>query len=537
MAAATAREQPTPTLSNTIMLPPRCLAHLCVATLIFAVAAARRAEAIDLLKLYPTTLTAGDLNGEHARPWEFTAADVFQVSRFRLEVTNQLTVETGIADLGIGHCADGAVWAVLLPRDGGQITSEAGNRTELISHVWLRFHPAELDRLFPPETVSATGRTNLASRIRLIANAKFNASYHAGPNAMIPERKDITVDADTVDGVRRFFAVDTQSRTAEYIGAFEKRVIKLPPAFDTKLAEAAFDKLWNAFDRDYAMFILRPEVDWNKLRDEYRPRALACKSTEEFADVCAGMLRPLRDLHVWFTLAGQNVPVFDRPRESNANPPACQRILGDLQSSARLPWAITKNRIGFIAIYNWSNEKIAAQFDDILERMRDTRGLVLDVRLNGGGDEPTAQKVAGRFLEKSLVYASSRFRNGPSHTNLTERQDREVSPRGPWRYDHPVVVLIGQKCMSSNESFIAMMSGDPNAVIMGDHTCGSSGNPEIVSLPLDMTVSVPRWIDYLPEGTPLDEHGFQPQVRFQALPGAFEGDRDDLLAAALGRLK
>src|SRR6202012_3734363 len=34
----------------------------------------------------------------------------------------------------------------------------------------------------------------------------------------------------------------------------------------------------------------------------------------------------------------------------------------------------------------------------------------------------------------------------------------------------------------------------------------------------------------------LDERGFQPQVPFKPAPGAFEGDRDDLLTAALSRL-
>ena len=52
-----------------------------------------------------------------------------------------------------------------------------------------------------------------------------------------------------------------------------------------------------------------------------------------------------------------------------------------------------------------------------------------------------------------------------------------------------------------------------------------------------MTVSVPQWIDYLPDGTPLDERGFQPQVVFKPGPGAFEGNRDDLLTAALERLR
>jgi hypothetical protein len=48
---------------------------------------------------------------------------------------------------------------------------------------------------------------------------------------------------------------------------------------------------------------------------------------------------------------------------------------------------------------------------------------------------------------------------------------------------------------------------------------------------------VPRWIDYLPDGTPLDGRGFQPQVPFKSSPGAFDGERDDLLTAALDRLR
>jgi len=332
--------------------------------------------------------------------------------------------------------------------------------------------------------------------------------------------------------------VDTDAQTARYVAAFENRNVKPPPVFSSDSAAATFDQLWEAFDRDYAMFVLRPEVDWAKLREQYRPKALASKSTHEFADVCAEMLKPLRDLHVWMSVAGVNVPVFNRPRSANSNPSAHRTILGDLKQAGRVQWVITTDKIGFIAIYGWNTgPEIPAQVDEALEQMRDTRGLIIDVRLNGGGDEPTAGKVAGRFLQKEFVYSCSQYRNGPSHTDLTEKYERKVSPRGPWRYNRPVVLLIGQKCMSSNESFIAMMSGDPEVTIIGDHTCGSSGNPRIVKLPLDMTVGVPRWIDYLPDGAPLDERGFQPKVQFKPEPGAFESDRDDLLKAALERLR
>ena len=59
--------------------------------------------------------------------------------------------------------------------------------------MWLRFHPKEVNRVFPPETVFADGASNLAAQMRAIANAKFLSSWHAGPNAMIPEPKDLTL--------------------------------------------------------------------------------------------------------------------------------------------------------------------------------------------------------------------------------------------------------------------------------------------------------------------------------------------------------
>jgi len=493
--------------------------------------------AIELSQRYSTTLIAGDTSGERARTWEFTERDGFRLSEFHFEVGDRLRLTVGEADVGIGHCADGAVWAVVIPREEGKLVSPTAQGPEAVAHVWLRFHPREISKLFPPDTVSTPGATNLSFRMRAIANAKMRSSWQANGKALISEPKDVTVDADIKAGPRRFFMVDRQAGKAEYVAAFEKRVVKEAPAITAELAAKAFDQLWEAFDREYAMFVLRPEVDWLGLREQYRPRALSSKTTEELVRVCAEMLRPLRDLHVWLSVAGNDVPVFNRERIANANPAAFRSILGDLQKNGPLPWAVTPDKIGFVAIYGWNGNGVVARFDEVLEKMRDVGGLVLDVRLNGGGSEDLAKEVAGRFVKKEFVYGYSQFRNGPNHTNLTQRYERAVKPRGEWGFEKPVVLLIGQKCMSSSESFVAMMSGATNVIIMGDHTCGSSGNPRIVQLPLEMTVSVPRWIDYLPDGTALDERGFRPSVVFTPGSAAFQGERDELLSAALERLR
>jgi Peptidase family S41/Tricorn protease C1 domain len=492
---------------------------------------------INLLQRYSTQLEAGDTAPERARPWQFAAGDIFQLTGFTIEMAHNLHVQTGAADLGIGHCADGAVWALVLPRANGKLSSPATNNEEGIAHVWLRFHPALLGILFPPQSVIGFGQTNLLPMMRAIAAHKFRSAFHAGENALIPNPNDVIVDVDTPERLRRFFVVDRAKQTAAYAAAFEHQSFKPHPALTPALAEETFDQLWDAFDSTYAMFIIRPEVDWDRSREQWRPKALACQTSDDFAAACAEMLKPLRDLHVSLSLAGTDIPVFDRPRPANSNPPAHKGILGDLHIAGRLQWAVTSDKIGFAGIYGWDDASLPEQFDKALEQMRHTKGLIVDVRWNGGGNERLAQQVAGRFLQKTVVYAYDQFRDGPERTNLTKRFPRSTGPDGPWRYEKPVILLIGQKCMSSGESFVGMMMGATNVTTMGDHTCGSSGNPQVLELPLDMTVGVPRWIDFLPDGKPLDEHGFRPQIPFTPSPDGMSGNRDDLLSAALEHLR
>jgi outer membrane lipoprotein-sorting protein len=491
---------------------------------------------INLLQRYPTTLSKGNTNPKEAREWKFSKDDIYFLSEFSLKVGDALEVKMGSADVGIGHCADGAVWAVVIPRKSGTLSSSVSTEPESVDHLWLRFHPAEIIALFPEGTVKIAEDERLWERMLKIANMKIRSSWQAGGRAMIPERKDLTVDADTKKRKRRFFAVDTKAATARYIRAFENRTVPEDKPFSKELAESSFDQLWDEYDRKYAMFTLRPEINWEKLREHYRPEALECKTAYEFARVCAEMLKHLRDLHIWVRIDGQSIPVFNRPRERNANPSAFEAIIGELYKAGKyIAWGKTAEKVGFIVINSWRDD-VDKKFDEVLENMRDTRGLIIDVRLNGGGSEPMATNVAGRFADKEYIYAYSQYRNGPNHTDLTEKYPRKIKPRGSWRYDRPVVLLMGQKCMSSNESFVSMMAECPQVTTMGDHTCGSSGNPKSLDLPVGVRISMPRWIDLLPDETSLDEHGVKPDIYFPTRAECFEGNHDDLLQAAIDRL-
>jgi hypothetical protein len=196
-------------------------------------ATSARGAAVDLLQRYPTTLTSADTAPERARPWQFGEADVFRLSSFKFAVGTDLQLDLGASDLGVGHCSDGAVWAVVMPREGGKLTSQAGTGEE-VAHVWLRFHPKEIGRFFPARTVSTGSAADLLGQMRAIANSKFRSSYHAGPNAMIPDPKDLIVDVDTQNGVRRFLMVDIKAQTVKYAGGFEKQPVRLAPVKGAK---------------------------------------------------------------------------------------------------------------------------------------------------------------------------------------------------------------------------------------------------------------------------------------------------------------
>lgn len=499
--------------------------------------------AVDLSARYPTTLTEGDARPERARDWNFTTNDIFRLTSFHWGTGRErgVGIDVGEAGLGIGHGVDGAIWALVRPLQPGTLRHGDAATPEPLRHVWLRFHPTQLTKMFPVATVRAPGPTKLEGELKAIARSKMPASWQAGGRGMIPEPKDLVIDADVeVDGGRRrFFVVDQGAGTVELVAAFARRPVPLPPPLNATAAAKAFDQVWEAFDREYPMFGLRPEVDWPAARDAWRPSALAAESAFEFAAICAAMLRPLRDLHVGVEVAGTQVPVFERERRANANPAATARLLGvGLQAAGpAVKWAVTPDGLGYLAIGAWSQDAIPRQVDEGLERMRETRGLIVDVRLNGGGNEMLARQVAGRFVANESVYGFNQYRNGPAHTNFTERIARTVAPRGPWRYERPVVLLIGPRVMSSSESFVAMMTGATNVTTMGEPSAGSSGNPRRLELAVGVVVNLPRWIDYQPDGTPLDERGVTPQIRFSAGPEAFAGERDDLLAAARDRLR
>lgn len=120
--------------------------------------------------------------------------------------------------------------------------------------------------------------------------------------------------------------------------------------------------------------------------------------------------------------------------------------------------------IGCIVIRSFTDDAVVAAFDAELGRFRDTPGLVIDVRQNGGGDTAVARPIMGRFITETKPYARMRRRDGD---HLSEAWTETVDPRGPFTYTAPVAVLTTRWSASMAEGFPMGMRGLGRATIVG----------------------------------------------------------------------
>jgi hypothetical protein len=345
-----------------------------------------------------------------------------------------------------------------------------------------------------------------------------------------------TVQVRTMSGKQLEWTGLKTGRT-DYV--FEEK----PFQFTAESVGEGFDRMWKSMDFNYSYFTLKPDVDWKKLRDEYRPKAVKAKSAEELADTLKEMLAHLKDGHVWIEMPDGNVIGTHRtPWTYNGNR---QVILDQLTDTVECgKYAIvgkTKpDGFGYFLMTEQSSAtpEFAAKAVAAIERLSDVPAFVIDLRNANGGSEPLAQEIAQLFCKERVVYAKSRFRNGREHDHFGEDNPRYLMPAKSGKpFLKPVVCLLGPGCVSSGEGFAKMMAALPQVTTVGLPTRGSSGNPGPVDVgETGVSVYFSRWVDLLPNGTPFEGKGVQPAVSVDARGSAYK-EADPTLAKGLEILR
>jgi C-terminal processing protease CtpA/Prc len=143
--------------------------------------------------------------------------------------------------------------------------------------------------------------------------------------------------------------------------------------------------------------------------------------------------------------------------------------------------------------YNLMAQTWEYYIEGLIDAGDEIRGLILDVRQNGGGSGGMAHQFAGYFVdEEQDVYQSSYFND---LTGEFEYGDYPATLEpAPLFYDGPIVVLVSQDCVSACEIFAYLLTLNDRATVIG-HTPTAGAFGEVgrgqYTLPGDISVQFP----------------------------------------------
>ena len=276
----------------------------------------------------------------------------------------------------------------------------------------------------------------------------------------------------------------------------------------------SFDVLVADMDRHYSFFDAHG-IEWQALTRRYRARAQAADTPQAFIEVIRPMLAELKDLHVSIVDPdGKRIPTVTTMPKLNIHLPTILAGLETWRQIGRVGIVGRTKKGGFAYVAVGSLEGHPSVFSELVARtaeLLDAPGLIMDLRGNMGGSEVQAQRIAALFIDRERTYARSEMRAGPHPGDLVEVRPRSLDPGTVEKpYGRPIVCLLGPGCVSSGEGMAMMMRVVPKATLLGQPTRGASGNPAPAGLPNGVTVWYSRWISMLPDGTPIERKGVQP---------------------------
>lgn len=292
-----------------------------------------------------------------------------------------------------------------------------------------------------------------------------------------------------------------------------------------------FDILWNTLDERYSFFEYK-QVDWDSIYAVYRPRVNNEMSERELWSVMTEMLDVLEDGHVnlrsefdiyfwsWYANAPAN---FDEYLVE-------QNYWGDYEITGFMRNTIIDS-VAYIYYGSFQRRITEEQLDYLADKFKNTKGLIVDLRNNEGGDPANGWKLAERFVDERRLIYTNIYKNGPGENDFTAPSEAYFEPDGK-RITDKVVVLTNRRTYSAGNFFAATMKAFPNVTVVGDTTGGGGGAPVGWELPNGWFFNFSSSITYLPDGF-IIENGVPPDIQVDLL----ESDRvqgiDTILEKAL----
>ena len=239
----------------------------------------------------------------------------------------------------------------------------------------------------------------------------------------------------------------------------------------------------------------------------------------------------------------------------------------DEQKRELLEFKMLENGVAYLGLNSFSNQKIDTLFDAVLPQLYKAKGLIVDLRFNGGGSTGIGTYIL-RHLIKDTVLAGARYATrdhlpafkawGAYVTekdttgNTWNKKCLEVF-KGVYMYNFPyepesfvlnkprivvpTVILTGNNTASAAEDFLIAADNQQHMIRMGEPSFGSTGQPLVFDMPGGGSARVCTKKDTYPDGREFVGYGIQPHIPVTPTVNDYLKGKDVALDAALKYLR
>lgn len=160
-------------------------------------------------------------------------------------------------------------------------------------------------------------------------------------------------------------------------------------------------------------------------------------------------------------------------------------------------------------------------------KAKNVKGIILDLRGNGGGYVTAAQDVAGLWLDNKLL--------------VTEKSNNQVVDQVTTGGNAilagiPTVILVNSSSASASEIVSGALQDYGVAKLVGEKTFGKGSVQKLIDLPngAELKVTIAKW--YTPKGKNINQQGITPDIPASLTQADVDAGQDPQMTAALKQL-
>ncbi|HEY7288162.1 MAG TPA: S41 family peptidase [Vicinamibacterales bacterium] len=327
------------------------------------------------------------------------------------------------------------------------------------------------------------------------------------------------------------------------------------PAPDTPVSN--FDVFTRTWAEQYGFFDIR-KADWSAMVVKQRPRVTDSTTPRELFQILKEMIEPFEDAHTSIRAENINQTFSGARRSTNwvdrADRPRAFEIVeqkylrAPLRSwcNGQIQYGRLDGGVGYVRIKSFSGYGSQPGFESGLTALEEAldaifadasswSGLVIDVRINGGGSDPYGLAIASRLTSGEYQAYVKQARADPEKAGRwTEPQPSQVRPSTRASFHGPVVELTGILSVSAAETFTqALLKRTPHVTRVGENTQGVFSDVLGRTLPNGWRFGLPNE-RFVTDGKSYDGPGIPPDVMVPAFPKSdLEAGRDGALEKAM----